>query len=71
VERQRGVADLEFDLHTDISSMVGVELQQLLSDLVSRLLSGALQEPGATKAFHSGAECEMKVFVALPALCGE
>ena len=34
VQRQRGVADLEFDLNTDIESLLEKEIQNVLSDLV-------------------------------------
>uniref|UniRef100_A0A6F9DBH5 Poly [ADP-ribose] polymerase n=1 Tax=Phallusia mammillata TaxID=59560 RepID=A0A6F9DBH5_9ASCI len=35
VQRQKGVADLEFDLHTDIQSLLGKELQDVFSDLIN------------------------------------
>ena len=34
VQRQRGVADLEFDLHTDIQSLLDKEIQSAFADMV-------------------------------------
>lgn len=38
VQRQRGVADLEFDLRTEIDSLLEKDVQNLLSDLVCHFI---------------------------------
>lgn len=35
VQQKKGVADLEFDLRSDINSLLDPEVQAVLSDLVS------------------------------------